>query len=82
MPNMSASPRPLLLTTFASTSAGTLQAGTNGIHLNSARGMPIVRGEQEVFTVFDNRPCPMAPDFTAGYVSPFIKKAGDANMDG
>jgi ectoine hydroxylase len=81
-PNVSGAARPLLLNTFASASAGTLQAGTNGIHLRSTRGMPIVRGEAEVFTVFDGRPCPMAPDFSTGYRTPFIKKADAANWDG
>ena len=87
-PNVTSLARPLLLNTFASTSAGTLQAGTNGIHLKSPRGMPVVRGVQEEWTVFDARPCPMAPDFTAGYISPFIRSAKAAadrepvNLDG
>jgi hypothetical protein len=55
-------------------SAGMLMAGTNGIHTRSQKGNPMLRGEEETFTVFDPRPCPMAPDFSGGYVSPFIKK--------
>jgi|MDTC01.3.fsa_nt_gb ectoine hydroxylase-related dioxygenase (phytanoyl-CoA dioxygenase family) len=80
LPNTSARARPLLLNTFVSASAAPLHAGTNGIHLRSKRGMPIVRGEQPVFTTFDPRPCPMAPDFSSGYVTPFIQPA--ANRDG
>lgn len=81
-PNTSARPRPLLLNTFVSGSEGPLQAGTNGVHAASPRGMPMVRGEAEAFTVFDGRPCPMAPDFSGGYSTPFIKKADGANLDG
>jgi hypothetical protein len=57
-------------------------AGTNGLHIRSNRGTPMVRGAEETFTVFDSRPCPMAPDFSAGYISPFIKTADGANLDG
>ena len=73
-------PRPLLLQTFASTSAGMIIAGTNGVHRRSVKGTPVVRGVEEAMTVFDPRPLPMAPDFSAGYKSPFIK--ADANTDG
>ena len=75
LPNLSTNSRPLLLNTFASTSAGMLTSGTNGIHLKSTLGCPVVRGEEETFKVFDPRSVPSAPDFSAGYISPFIKKA-------
>ena len=74
LPNMSNKARPLLLNTFSCASAGMILAGTNGIHMRSKLGTPLVRGGEPVFTVFDPRPCPMAPDFsTVGYVNPFIK---------
>ena len=78
--NITDAPRPLLLQTFASTSAAMIMAGTNGVHRRSAKGTPVVRGKEEGMAVFDCRPLPMAPDFSAGYQSPFIK--ADANTDG
>ena len=75
---MSNKPRPLLLNTFACASAGMIFAGTNAIHKRSKLGTAMVRGTEQIFTVFDPRPCPMAPDFSnAGYISPFIKKDGE-----
>ena len=86
-PNTTDAPRPLLLNTFASTSAKMLMAGTNGVHSRSKRGTPVVRGVEEAFAVMDTRGggIPMAPDFTAtGYLTPFIKSEDTTlkNADG
>lgn len=64
----------LLLHTFAAAAAHPLQFGTNTLHQKSKFGMPMVRGKATNLAVFDARPCPMAPNFEAGYKPPFFTK--------
>ena len=71
-PNRSPRNRPLLLNTFTAATAHHLPAGTNLLHLKSERQMRIIRGQPSSLAVFEPRPCPMAPNFEAGYTPTFF----------
>ena len=79
-PNISPRNRPLLLNTFTAATAHHLPAGTNLLHLKSKRQMRIIRGQPTNIAVFDPRPCPMAPNFEAGYTPTFF--ADDRRTEG
>jgi len=73
--NTSPRDRPLLLNTYTAATAHPLPFGTNLIHARAASGrqLSVIRGEPTRWAVFDPRPCPMAPNFEAGYSAPFFE---------
>lgn len=73
-PNLSPNPRPLLLHTYASADALTMEPSIVAAFENANT---IVRGERAKWIRFDPRPCLAPPDFSKKYTSIFAVQQGE-----